>query len=600
MIGFYLNKIFHRTTQRLHKFPVKILGTYIRKMATDSGILETVELQLPQGRIRGAKRQTVYGETYYSFEGIPYAKPPVGELRFRAPQPTGSWPGILDATQSPPKPVQKNRQTGKVEGSEDCLYLNVFTKHLDATKQMPVMVWLYGGGFQTGRAAREHHGPDYLMREDVIVVSMNYRLCSLGFLSLNDRSLDVPGNAALKDQLLALKWIKKNIYYFNGNCNNITVFGESAGAACAHILALSDQARGLFQQAIIMSGSALSYWASMPQNDMAYRLAAYHGYKGEPKDKPVLEFLQNLDSEKLVDHSLINEEESRTFHWLTFAPTVEPYVSEHCILPTDPVYMLKSAWGNGIPFLMGGTSFEGLLMYQRVKQSPNFLELVKKEPELLVLAEFKDIYESNRIHDLSTRILNLYFGKEKDEVITKQDKPDPAFDLLHLCSHKIFWHGLHRTALARTKHATANTYLYRFDFDSPTFNHHRLRFCGDECVKGVAHGDDLSYLFYLKESTKLEENTPEYATIQRMVSIWTSFAKFGNPNCADIAPNIWLPIEKTNPDFALNISETMEVKQIPEAPKMKTWDSLYDKRLLYGTSSDAEEAYGNGAKLITN
>uniref|UniRef100_A0A0K8VMT6 carboxylesterase n=2 Tax=Bactrocera latifrons TaxID=174628 RepID=A0A0K8VMT6_BACLA len=586
---------FQRGTKRI---PVIILRTYIRKMATDAGILETVELQLPQGRIRGAKRQAVYGETYYSFEGIPYAKPPVGELRFRAPQPFGNWSDVLDATQSPPKPVQKNQKTGEIEGSEDCLYLNVFTKHIDAAKQMPVMVWLYGGGFQTGRAAREHHGPDYLMREDVVFVSLNYRLCSLGFLSLNDRSLDVPGNAAIKDQLLALKWIKKNIYYFNGNCNNITVFGESAGATCAHILSLSDQARGLFQQAVIMSGSALSYWATMPQN-MGYRLAAYHGYKGEAEDKPVLEFLQHLDAGKLVDHSLLSEEENRSFHWLTFTPTVEPYESEHCILPTEPINLLKSAWGNGIPFLMGGTSFEGLIMYQHVKKFPKIVDLVKKAPELLVLAELKDIYESSRIQELSTRILNLYFGKEKDEVISKQDNPDPCFDFLHLCSHKMFWHGVHRIALARTKYATANTYLYRFDFDSPTFNHHRLRFCGDDCVKGAAHGDDLSYLFYLKESKKLEENTPEYATIQRMIGIWTSFAKLGNPNCPEIAPNVWLPIEKTNPDFGLNISQTLEVMQIPEAPKMKAWDSLYDMPLLYGSTSDTEAESGKGTTVLT-
>lgn len=152
----------------------------------------------------------------------------------------------------------------------------------------------------------------------------------------------------------------------------------------------------------------------------------------------------------------------------------------------------------------------------------------------------------------------------------------------------MFWHGLHRTALARTKYATANTYLYRFDFDSPTFNHNRIRFCGDACVKGAAHGDDLSYLFYLNESKKLEKDTPEYATIQRMVSIWTSFAKLGNPNCPEIAPNIWLPIEKTNPDFGLNIGQTMQVMQLPETPKMKAWDSLYEKRLLYGSASDTE------------
>ncbi|XP_004518268.1 esterase B1 isoform X2 [Ceratitis capitata] len=558
-------------------------------MATDSSILDTVELQLPPGRIRGAKRETVYGDTYYSFEGIPYALPPVGDLRFRAPKPFGNWKDTWDGTRSPPMPVQKNQRTGVIEGSEDCLYLNVYTKNINATKQLPVMVWIYGGAFVTGRAAREHHGPDYLMREDIVLVCMNYRLCSLGFLSLSDPTLDIPGNAALKDQLLALKWIKKNIYYFNGNCNNITVFGESAGAVCAHLLSLSDQACGLFQQTILMSGCGLNYWAFMQHNDMAYRLASYHGYKGERKDKPVLEFLQKLDAKQLVDHSLLSKEETQNFHWLSFAPTIEPYTSEHCIIPTHPVNMLQSSWSNGIPFIIGGTSFEGLLMYQRMKMFPQLLDLIRKKPEILVQAEFKDIYPSNQIHDLSKRILDAYFGKNKDEVIVKQPKQDPIFDLLHLFSHKLFWHGLHRVALARTKYATANTYLYRFDFDSPTFNHHRLRFCGDDCVNGVAHGDDLSYLFYLKESSKLEKDSDEYLTIQRMISMWANFAKLADPNCPEIRPNIWRPIESANPDLGLNISHTVKVMQIPEATKMQTWDSLYEKNLLLGSVSDDKE-----------
>ncbi|XP_053969290.1 esterase B1-like [Anastrepha ludens] len=558
-------------------------------MATDSGILETVELQLPQGRIRGAKRETVYGDTYYSFEGIPYAQPPVGKLRFRAPVPFGNWKETLDGTKSPPKPVQKNLKTGQIEGSEDCLYLNVFTKNINVTKQMPVMVWIFGGAFHTGRAARDHHGPDYLMREDVVFVSLNYRLSSLGFLSLSDPKLDVPGNAALKDQLLALKWVKKNIYYFNGNCNNITVFGESAGAACAHILSLSDQARGLFQQVILMSGCALNFWANMQQTDMAYRLATYHGYKGAFEDRAILAYLENLDAGKLVDHSLLNEEETRNFDWLSFAPTIEPYESDHCILPTDPLNLLKSTWSNGIPFLMGGTSFEGLLIYPRLKMAPQFIDLVRQEPELILPSEVRDPHKSGRNQAEGSRILQMYFGKEKDGVVAKQLKQDPIFDLMHLCSHKMFWHGLHRTALARSKYATAATYLYRFDFDSPTFNHHRLRFCGNDCVNGVAHGDDLSYLFYITESCKLEKDTPEYATIQRMVGIYTSFAKLGNPNCAEIKPNVWLPIEKTKTDVGLNISHEVQVMQVPDAAKLAQWDALYDKQMLYGSVSDTEE-----------
>ncbi|XP_036329429.1 esterase B1-like [Rhagoletis pomonella] len=564
-------------------------------MATDSGILETVELQLPQGRIRGAKRETVYGDTYYSFEGIPYAQPPVGKLRFRAPKPFGNWKDTLDCTNSPPKPVQKNLRTGKVEGSEDCLYLNVFTKNINATKQLPVMVWIYGGGFQTGRAARDHHGPDYLLQEDIVFVSLNYRLCSLGFLSLSDPRLDVPGNAALKDQLLALKWIKNNIYYFNGNSNNITVFGESAGAACAHILSLTDQARGLFQQAILMSGTALCSWANMTQRDLAYRLAVYHGYKERNNDTEVLAYLENLDAAKLVDHSLLNDAEKREFHWLTFAPTVEPYESDNCIIPTDPLNMLKSAWGNGIPMLIGGNSFEGLVMYPRLKTHPQIFDLVRQQPELLLPTEVKYNHKDKENRVMGERILNLYFGKQKDEVVTKQPTQDPIFDLLHLFSHKLFWHAVHRTALARMKYATANTFLYRFDFDSPTFNHHRLRFCGEDCVNGVAHADEISYIFYLQESSKLAEDSHEKVTIQRMVGIWTTFAKFGDPNCAHIEPHIWLPIEKKSPDYGLNISHEVQVMQIPDAPKLAAWDALYDKRILYGSVSDAEEEFEKDA-----
>ncbi|XP_036329446.1 esterase B1-like [Rhagoletis pomonella] len=561
-------------------------------MATDSGILETVELQLPQGRIRGATRETVNGITYYSFEGIPYAQPPVGKLRFRTPKPFGNWKDTLDCTNSPPKPVQKNNQAGKADGSEDCLYLNVFTKNIDAvSKQMPVMVWIYGGGFQSGHAARDHHGPDYLLQEDIVFVSLNYRLDSLGFLSLSDPNLDVPGNAALKDQLLALKWIKKNIHYFGGNCNNITLLGESAGATCVHFLSLTEQSRDLFQRAILMSGSALCPWALMTRRDLAYQLAVRHGYKGENKDSDVLAYLENLDAGKLVEHSLVNDDESRYFLPLTFAPTVEPYESDNCIIPNEPFNMLRTAWSNSIPMLMGGTSFEGLLLYPHLKMSQHILDIVRQLPEILLPAEVRRAHNKIENRIMSERILKLYFGEQKDEVVLKQPNQDPLFDLMHLCSHRLFWHGLHRTALARMKYATANTFLYRFDFDSPTFNHHRLRFGGEDCVNGVAHADDLSYLFYLQESRKLAEESHEHVTIQRMVGIWTTFAKLGDPNGAHIEPHIWLPIEKKSADYGLNISHEVQVMQIPDAPKLAAWDALYDKRMLYGSVSDIEEDF---------
>lgn len=141
---------------------------------------------------------------------------------------------------------------------------------------MPVMVWIYGGGFQFGEASRECYSPDYLLREDVVVISINYRLGPLGtnddtwkkkhifnislpgFLCLDDPELDVPGNAGLKDQVLALRWVKANCSRFGGDSANITIFGDSAGSASVHYMMITEQTRGLFHKAICMSGNTLS------------------------------------------------------------------------------------------------------------------------------------------------------------------------------------------------------------------------------------------------------------------------------------------------------------------------------------------------------
>ncbi|XP_037942973.1 esterase B1-like [Teleopsis dalmanni] len=164
-----------------------------------------IHFKLPQGEIRGARRRSIYGDDYFSFEGIPYGRPPLGDLRFKAPQPAEPWSGELDCTKCASKPVQKNIMTGQLEGTEDCLYLNVYVRKLKYINRLPVMVYIYGGGFYMGEATQDLYSPDYFMREDVILVTLNYRLCALGFLSLQDPSLEVPGNAALKDQVLSTK-----------------------------------------------------------------------------------------------------------------------------------------------------------------------------------------------------------------------------------------------------------------------------------------------------------------------------------------------------------------------------------------------------------
>lgn len=144
-------------------------------------------------------------------------------------------------------------------GSEDCLYLNVYTPSILPLILLPVMIFIHGGSFKSGSGNEEIYGPDFLVKNEVILVTINYRLGVFGFLSL--QSKNIPGNAGMKDQVAALKWVKSNIENFGGDPNNITIFGESAGAASVSFHLISPLTKGLFKRAIIQSGSANCWWA---------------------------------------------------------------------------------------------------------------------------------------------------------------------------------------------------------------------------------------------------------------------------------------------------------------------------------------------------
>lgn len=148
---------------------------------------------------------------------------------------------------------------------------------------------------------------------------------------------------------------------------------------------------------------------------------------------------------------------------------------------------------------------------------------------------------------------------------------------------KVFWHGIHRGLLSRCEYAkSVPTYFYRFAFDSPTFNHHRRRFCGTDILNGAAHADDISYLWYPSFAWKLNKATKEFKTIERMIDMFTTFAQNSNPNCAELSGFVeWLPIDAEEPSKALIISDYLEYKVIPEKQKLLVWDSLYDKVPLF-------------------
>uniref|UniRef100_A0A8C5BMZ2 Carboxylic ester hydrolase n=1 Tax=Gadus morhua TaxID=8049 RepID=A0A8C5BMZ2_GADMO len=239
---------------------------------------EDLTISTLNGKVRGT-RLSVLGHDVRAFLGVPYAKPPLGELRFRAPKPAGKWEGVKNAAnfsntcyQLPdtlfPEFSGAEMWNPNTPVSEDCLYLNVWTPHLKGKSQtLPVLVWIYGGGFTSGTSSLALYDGRFLSQsENVVVVSMNYRLGALGFLSLPEND-NIRGNAGLLDQQLALRWVADNIAFFGGDSSKVTLFGESAGAASVGFHLLAPSSHGLFHRAILQSGVPTAPWASLSQRE---------------------------------------------------------------------------------------------------------------------------------------------------------------------------------------------------------------------------------------------------------------------------------------------------------------------------------------------
>ncbi|TKR82261.1 hypothetical protein L596_016008 [Steinernema carpocapsae] len=253
---------------------------FLLEMCRAGGVRKThpIELTIDSGSIRG-EYLTIGANDFAVFKGIPYAAPPVGSLRFQMPEPPAKWRGVMNATQYPPMCAQKARTKDtdpahlyRIHISEDCLYLNVFAPPQFTNDTYPVIVWIHGGGFQSGSSAdypQEAILNNFVSRK-IVFVSVNYRLGPLGFLSTGDNT--IPGNNGLWDQILALKWVKvglsavsnlwqmylqNNAHVFGGDPDNILLMGQGSGAASASLLALSPRAEGL-NKVLLMSGTAIS------------------------------------------------------------------------------------------------------------------------------------------------------------------------------------------------------------------------------------------------------------------------------------------------------------------------------------------------------
>jgi acetylcholinesterase len=335
-----------------------------------------INIDVAQGTVSGLEADLPNGGKYHTFKGIPYAVPPLGELRFQAPRPLEKFPNpVQDCSENGEICFQRDMTTA-VLGSEDCLSLNVY---VPATKndKYPVMVWIHGGAFMNGSGSSAMYSPEHLVQEDVIIVTVNYRLGPLGFLSFP--TAGVEGNAGLKDQLLALKWVQQNIAKFKGDPDNVTLFGESAGAGAVHLHLLSENSRRYFHKVICQSGTSTMEWCMQQDaTAKARKLAKVCGHEGEANDRELLEFMRALPKEEIAvlqQMQVLTPDERRRGLPMPFKPVVEPKTQD-AVVTERPLDAMKRPNLFDIPVMIGANNAEGIIMLPNVLKK---LEEIKKD-----------------------------------------------------------------------------------------------------------------------------------------------------------------------------------------------------------------------------
>lgn len=407
------------------------------------------------------------------------------------------------------------------------------------------------------------------MNGDVVFVSFNYRLGAIGFLSLNDPQLNVPGNNGLKDQVFALEWVKRNIENFGGDADNVTIFGESAGGASVHHMCITPRTRGLFHRAIMISGSALNKTWTVQEN-RAEALARYLGWKGNADDeKSILEFLEDVPAIELdkAIYKIISKEELLGYGSIVaFGPCIKSYVTEKCVIPKDTVEMTREAWTNDIDIIVIGTSFEGLLFAKLDEGQP--AKYHQENPEFyLPLKELKLQPKNEKAIEAGRKIEKLYY----------EGDPKTAEDFLEryftYCSDYHFWYGLYRVISLRKNNARGNTYLIRFDVDGE-LNIFKKYVKNSPEFKGACHADDLFYTFKTIYFPAPSRDSKEFEVIKKYTSIMTSFAGTGKPNAVE---NVKIhPIGDVDSLKCINFTlESVGEIVLPELDRLKVWDSVF-------------------------
>jgi para-nitrobenzyl esterase len=443
-------------------------------------------LTIEGGQVQGVKADI---KGVYVFRGIPYAAPPIKDLRWKPPQPVVPWQGVKIADKFGHPGYQAVHYPGgyttewgygdEAPYSEDCLYLNVWTKAPGKPdKKLPVALWIHGGGYREGWGSEPEFDGQEWGNKGVVLVSINYRLGVFGFLTHPDLSAESPnhvsGNYGILDQIESLKWIQKNIAQFGGDPQNVTIFGQSAGAGSVKTLCESPLARGLFNKAIIMSGGGMTT-AAAPNAGPGARAGGPGGFGGFA---PLTFEQSELQSKEIMD-------------WAGLTNLAKMRAAS-----TETIYTLGSLY----------TAVTG--KHDRMTGAPVIDGYVS-------LKSFDDAAVDNKLADVPYMIgytLNDIFGMSP---------------------------GIAEFCLNREK-AGDKAYAYEFARPLPTDGR-------DNVLKGAFHSSDLWYVFKSLKHCWRPMTAGDWQLSEVMLTAWSNFAKYGDPNGKN--GGTWTPYTQENPKF---------------------------------------------------
>ncbi|CAG9787650.1 unnamed protein product [Diatraea saccharalis] len=533
-----------------------------------------VQVKVTEGILEGELVNNDLAGKFYSFKGIPYAAPPLGDLRFKAPQPPKSWQGVRSAINHGPQCPQYNVITKQVEaGSEDCLYLNVYTPNLKPSVPLPVMIWIHGGSFSCGNGNDDVYGPEFLIRHGVILVTINYRLEVLGFLCLDTE--DVPGNAGIKDQVAAMRWVKNNISNFGGDPNNVTLFGQSAGGACITYHCVSPMTKGLFKRAIAQSGTMANWWTqSYKPRDRAIALAKRLGCTSED-DKELYKFFMEQPWENLVGIQVSltwKEAEVAKDGVLTrFSVASEKiFPNEETFFTGDVMDAIKNNIHEGIELIVGFNEDDGVICFALIYDIEKTISLANNDDSYYFIPiAFGQSYSKDELKDVANEIKKRY---TQGKIISK-DNLTPLSQYYSADSYRFQILQFAKYFAAKNK-----TYFYLFSCVSERNIFAKIFNVSHYFTKNVVcHNDDIAYLFPIKSvKQNISKTSNAFNLIHRMTSLWTNFAKNGNPTPDTKLGCNWRPFNAKTQSY-LNIGNELAREMAPCKEEMQFWEQIYEK-----------------------